>query len=141
MGPRIRLLATAALLLLAGVVSAQTAAASLSVRLVTASKEAGSTDARLEDVLPLLQQNSGLKSFLLEGEVKVSLREGASVNLAKGYRLELSQVQDSKAMVRVSQKQKDLVKTRLALSEGRPVIVVFDDPAGGKVIIILTLEE
>lgn len=132
-------LAAAALCLLAAAVFAQTAAAPLSVRLVTGSKDAGSTDARLNDVLPLLQ-NSGLKSFRLEGEASVELREGASVNLAKGYRLDLSQVQDNKAMVRVSQNQRDLVQTRLSLSGGRPVIVVLDDPAGGKAIVILKLQ-
>lgn len=137
---RLRIRLTAAVLCLLAVVAlAQTAASPLSVRLVTGSKDVGSTDARLNDVLPLLQ-NSGLKSFRLEGEATVELREGASVNLAKGYRLDLSQVQDNKAMVRVSQNQKDLVQTRLSLSGGRPVVVVLDDPAGGKAIVILKLQ-
>lgn len=132
-------LTAAALFLLLGVVVGRAAEPSLSVRLVTGGKDAGSVDARLNDVLPLLQ-NSGLKSFRLEGETTVDLREGASATLAKGYRLDLSQVQDNKAMVRVSQNQRDLVQTRLSLSEGRPVIVVFDDPAGSKAIVILKLK-
>jgi hypothetical protein len=133
-------LTVVALFLAAAVTLAQAAGLPLSVRLVTGSKDAGSVDTRLNDVLPLLQQNSGLKSFRLEGEATIDLREGASATLAKGYRLDLSQVQDNKAMVRVSQNQKDLVQTRLSLSEGKPVVVGLDDPAGGKVLVILKLQ-
>jgi len=119
---------------------AQTAPESLSARLVTASKDAGSTDARLNDVLPLLQSTLSFKSFRLDGESTLAFREGSSATLGKGYRLELSQVQDRNAMVRVTQNDRDLVKTRLSLREDKPVIVGgFDDPAGGKTIIILKL--
>lgn len=130
----------AALFLSAGIVVAQTAPPGLSARLVTASKDAGSTDARLNDVLGLLQSNLSLKSFRLDGEAVLDLKEGATATLGKGYRLDLSQVQDSNAMVRLSQNQRDLVRTRLALRRGCPVVVGgFDDPAGGKTIIILKL--
>ena len=133
----------AALLLSAWACSlgAQPVTPTLSARLVTASKEGGSTDARLADVLPLLQSTLSFTSFRLEGEVTLPFRAGATATLAKGYRLELSQVQESNAMVRVSQDARDLVQTKLALREGRPVIVGgFDDPAGGKTIIILKLQ-
>ena len=133
-------LAAVALCLFSGVVVAQAAPATLSVRLVTGSKDAGDADARLNDVLPLLQ-NFALKSFRLESEATVDLRDGASVSLAKGYRLDLSQVQDNKATVRVSQNQRDLVQTTLSLRQGSPVIVGgYADPAGGKTIIVLKLK-
>lgn len=115
---------------------AQNAPESVSVRLVTASRDAGTADPRLQDVLPLLQ-NLGLKSFRLEGESKLAFRDGAAATLGKGYRLELADVQGRNAMVRVSQNQRDLVRTRLALREDKPVTWVFDDPAGGKVIIVI----
>lgn len=123
---------------LLGSAVAQAAPDTLSARLVTASREGGDTDARLTDVLPLLQ-NLGLKSFRLDGESTLPFREGASASLGKGYRLELSQVQGSNAMVRVTQNQRDLVKTRLSLREDKPVTWVFDDPGGGKTIIVLKL--
>ena len=140
MRTQIRLTA-AALFLLVGVAAAQTAPATLSARLVTASKDAGTTDARLNDVLALLQSTLSFKSFRLEGEATVELREGATASLAKGYRLDLSQVQDNKATVRVSQNQRDLTQTTLTLRQGSPVIVGgYADPAGGKTIIILKLK-
>lgn len=112
----------------------------LSARLVTASKDAGNTDAGLSDVLPLLQ-NLNFKSFRLEGESTLALKEGATATLAKGYSIELTQVQDRNAMVRVIQDRRDVMKTRLSLKEDKPVIVGgFDDPGGGRTIIILKLK-
>jgi hypothetical protein len=133
-------LTLAGLFLVAAIVAAQTAPATLSARLVTASKDAGTSDPRLEDVQALLESNSSAKSFRLDGEATLAFKEGASATLGKGYRLELSQVQDTNAMVRVSQGRRDLVQTRLALRKGRPVIVGFDDDAGGKTIIIIKLK-
>jgi len=118
----------------------QADAGALSARLVTASKEAGSVDASLSDVLPLLQ-NLNFKSFRLEGESTLALKEGATASLAKGYSIELTQVQDRNAMVRVIQDRRDVMKTRLSLKEDKPVIVGgFDDPGGGRTIIILKLK-
>jgi hypothetical protein len=139
MRTQIRLTA-AALILIVAVAVAQTAAPALSVRLVTASKDAGSPDARLRDVQTLLESNSNLKSFRLDGEASLSFKEGASATLAKGYRLELSQVQNNNAMVRVSRNQVDVVQTRLALREGSPVVFGFDDPPGARTIIVLRLK-
>ena len=119
---------------------AQPAAGTLSARLVTASKDAGSVDARLEDVLPLLQ-NLNFKSFRLDGESTLAFREGATASLAKGYSLELTQVQDRNAMVRVIRDRDDVMKTRLSLKQDKPVLVGgFDDPGGGKTIIVLKLK-
>lgn len=137
-------LALAAFLgLAAGTLLAQTDADTLSARLVTAGREAGSTDERLKDVLGLLQ-NLNFRSFRLDGEARIPFSEGASAGLAKGYRIELSEVQarDRSALVRVIQDRHDKVKTRLSLRKEKPVVVGgFEDPGGGSIFIILMLTD
>jgi hypothetical protein len=119
---------------------AQDAAGTLSARLVTASKDAGAIDARLDDVLPLFK-DFAFKSFRLDDEATMAFREGATTNLGKVYSIELTQVQERNVMVRVSKDRRDVVKTRLSLREDKPVVVGgFDDPGGGKTIIVLKLK-
>ena len=118
----------------------QDEAGTLSARLITASKEAGSTDERLNDVLPLFK-DFAFKSFRLEAESNLALKDGAAASLAKGYSIELSEVQDRNVTVRVIQDRRDKVKTRLSLRAGKPVVVGgFDDAAGGRTIIVLKLK-
>ncbi len=116
----------------------------LNVRLVRVaeSEEVGSVDQGLEDVLPLLRANLRYSDYLLVEDRNLKLRPGVEQELPEGFRVYVSDIDSMIMTVSIDRHQHSLLRTRLKLRVGRPLVVgPFRDPEGNTgYILIFTLK-
>lgn len=134
------LLLVPALFLCATGAQAAADAAPVTVRLISASKAAAKEDdAALADVLPALRDNLKFESFRLEATGKLVLEEGRSTALGTAFKVAVTAVAQENFTVTVNKNGKAVLKTRLKLVTGRPVIFGgFPGTNGEALIIVIT---
>ena len=116
----------------------------LNVRLVrvTESKEVGTVDPGLKDVLPLLKANLRYSSYHLVEDRNLKLKPGVQQELPDGFKVHVSDIDNMIMTVYIDRHMHSLLRTRLKLRVGRPLVVgPFRDPQGTSgYILIFTLK-
>lgn len=116
----------------------------LNTRLVRVSESAelGRLDPGLEDVMPLLRANLRYSDYRLIEDRDLKLRPGVEREFPGGFRVFVSDIDKLIMTVSVDRHQQSLLRTRLRLRVGRPLVVgPFRDPGGsGGFILIFTLK-
>ena len=118
--------ATATLTVLTPVIAAaqQGTDTGVTVRLVVAENAQGAKeDPALADVLPVLKETLRFTSYRLLAKRQLEARENAQANLGKQLSLTLTDVAGTAFTAHVKRGAKVVVKTRLNLVPGKPVLV------------------
>lgn len=112
---------------------------SIQVRMLLADNSGDRSSVDLEDILPLLQKNLRFSSYRLVGQALTRAR-ASTHRLPFGYTLDYTKVSLPTLTVSISRRDETLLRTRLHLLPGRPVIVGgFPHARSGTVILVLEL--
>ncbi len=95
----------------------------LAVRLLTADNQGPGSTAGIQDVLPLLQQNLRFRFYSLASSRTVSVRQGVQSHLGRGLNLTIGSVEGDALTVEILRKKRRLLRTRLKLRPGKPIIL------------------
>jgi len=111
----------------------------LSIRLVEASQQGGSSSPELADVTAILSRNLPFANFTLQGSRKISLPAEQAVVQIGGYSLTCNGSQQDLQLA-IRRGGRVLVSTILRLTDGTPVIVGGFSSANGKQIFVLVAQ-
>lgn len=111
----------------------------IKVRLLLADNSGESSSEDLNDILPLLKKNLRFNSYRLVSQRTTQAR-ASTLDLPFAYKLQYTDVDLPSVTVSISRKAKTLLRTRLYLRPGRPVLVGgFQHGRDSTVILVLEL--